>query len=187
MARTVKPYVHMPCKMKLTPFAVRIVVQTTHVDHDLPSEVCITYPLHPLVGKHLKVVGRHRKSQDIFWLVVMPDGSHAHIPSSWTDHTIGNTTFVHRESNTRASPEVLREFIALMEVLVSGPSPCNNCKNDIVDGGEDERANRTVRNRQDGLGASGLEDCRNQVTRPGDRPAGKDGKSCLGRRKGRGK
>ncbi|MBC8417119.1 MAG: hypothetical protein H8E10_00820 [Desulfobacterales bacterium] len=77
--------------------------------------MCITYPPHPLFGKRLKVVGRRAKEKNIFWRVVLPDGSRTDMPSSWTDHSVQNSSSVSSAWITRTTPKALRDLISLMQ------------------------------------------------------------------------
>ena len=99
----------------------RIAVKTAHVVDQLPSEIRITYPAHPLIGKRLKVIGRCRRGQDALWLVVLPDGSHTYLPYSWTDYGVQHRSLLGASSNTKATPEVLRELIDLLVELRGRP------------------------------------------------------------------
>jgi len=94
-------------------------LQTTYADEDLPSEIRVTYPPHPLAGKDLKVVGRRRKGREFSWRVVLPDGSHADLPSSWTDHCAAPARVQAGQVKARTSPQTLRELIRLLGSLVS--------------------------------------------------------------------
>jgi hypothetical protein len=94
-------------------------LQTTYADKDLPSEIRVTYALHPLAGKDLKVVGRRRKGRDFYWCVVLADGSHADLPSSWTGPCTAPMLEEVAHVKTRASPKALRELMRLLGSLVS--------------------------------------------------------------------
>jgi len=129
--------------------SARAALQTTYADDDLPSQICITYPPHPLVGQHLKVVGRQRNGRDLFWCVELPDGSHAKLPSSWTDQGVAPSRSRREETKTRTSPHALRELIHLLESLVVPHADCQACPKDPLKGGENGRAIGTVRSESD--------------------------------------
>ncbi len=73
-----------------------------------------------LAGNKLKVVGRRRKGREFVWCVVLPDGSHAELPSSWTDHAAVPAPERAAQVKTRTSPKMLRELMRLLDSLVSG-------------------------------------------------------------------
>jgi len=173
----------------LIPYCVRIAVKTAHVDDQLPSEIRITYPAHPLIGKRLKVIGRRRRGPDASWLVVLPDGSHTCLPCSWTDYGVQHRPLLDHSSNIRATPEVLRELIDLLQALVPSGSSCQACSENPLKGGADERAVKTIRNAQQDLGAKAMGIGRPGLPQRSHRGVGSDGKSALagrGHRKGKG-
>ena len=169
--------------MKLTRFAVPSAVKNTHVDNQFPSEICITYPPHPLCGKRLKVVGRRSKEKNILWRVVLPDGSRTYIPSSWTDHSVQVPSSVSSVWIKRTTPKALREFIALVETLVSRTSSCKACSEIIFEGGKNERADGAFRDSKECLGAKCVEVGRPAVEERGDQRVSADGKSPVRSRK----
>ena len=169
--------------MKLTPLHARIAVKNAHVDNDPPSEICVTYPPHPLYEKRLKVVGRRSKERTVFWRVVLPDGSRTYIPSSWTDHSVQGFSSVSRAWVARTTPKALREFIALMQSLVSYTSSCKACSEIPFEGGEDEQADGAFQDGQEFLGAKCVQVGRPALTARGDQHVGADGKSPLTGRK----
>lgn len=166
-------------------YYARIAVKTTHVDGQFPSEICITYPPHPLIGKHLKVIGRRRRGQDVLWLVVLPDGSHTHLPSCWTDHRVRRPAGVSNSSITPTTPQLLKELTGLMQALVSNSSSCEACSQNPNEGGSDERAARPLRNEQQYLGAKGVGIGRSTVAARNHRHIGTDGNSTVAGRKNR--
>jgi hypothetical protein len=94
-------------------------LQTAYADEDLPSKIRVTYPPHALVGKDLKVVGRRRNGREFSWRVVLPDGSHADLPSSWTDRCAVPARVQAGQVKARASPKTLRELMHLLDSLAS--------------------------------------------------------------------
>jgi hypothetical protein len=109
--------------MRLTRWNVRAALQTTYADEDIPSEIRVTYAPHPLVGKNLRVVARRRKGHDFYWRVVLPDGSHAELPSSWTDPCSASPSEQVAQVKTRATPAALRELMGLLGALVATQPP----------------------------------------------------------------
>ncbi len=131
--------------MKSIRCVVHAALQTTYVNDDLPSEIRVTYAPHPLAGQHVKVVGRQRNGRDLFWRVELPDGSHANLPSFWTDHGGTPTRNGREQTKTRTSPHALRELIHLLESLVSPHADGHACPKDPLKGGGNGRAIGTVR------------------------------------------
>ena len=103
----------------MTRWNARAALQTTYADKDLPSEIRVTYAPHPLAGKDLRVVGRRRKGRDFSWRVVLPDGSHTDLPSSWTGPSVAPVSEQAAHVKTRATPAALRELMRLLSALVS--------------------------------------------------------------------
>ena len=171
--------------MKSTPCVVRAALQTTYVDGDLPSEIRVTYPPHPLAGQDLKVIGRQRSGRQLFWCVVLPDGSHAKLPSFWTDHSTIRREERSAQIKTRTSPHALRELIHLLESLVSSQANGHACPKDPLKGGGNGRAIGTVRSGKEKLAKKTVAVSSARDPAGGNRSPSADGdescSSCQGR------
>ncbi len=59
--------------------------QTTPGAHRKRNQVHVTYPYHPLTGQTVEVVRPyHRKEDQAYWDIALPDGTRAFVPESWT-------------------------------------------------------------------------------------------------------
>src|SRR2546430_17597147 len=84
---------------------VRNASHTTYALHDTPSQIRITNPIHPLRERTLEVVYSRRQGRETHWIVRLPDGSCAQIPSAWTDHPRGVVPLERLRAGGRATPE----------------------------------------------------------------------------------
>src|SRR5207247_9674074 len=89
-------------------WSVRNASHTTYALRDTPSQIRITNPIHPLRERTLEVVYSRRQGRETHWIVRLPDGSCAQIPSAWTDHPRGVVPTERLRAGGRATPESLR-------------------------------------------------------------------------------
>jgi hypothetical protein len=130
--------------------------QTTYVFHDLPKQVRITSQPHPLYGQSVEVLRRRRQNSETHWIVRLPDGTAAQIPSSWTDHPAGQAPIETLQSGSRATPEALRKLISLVECLVP-PDPMKDARSCVSSpGGQHEQATHPVRSSHPDMGATAM-------------------------------
>src|SRR5438093_12443007 len=87
---------------------VRNASHTTYALRDTPSQIRITNPIHPLRERTLEVVYSRRQGRETHWIVRLPDGSCAQIPSAWTDHPRGVVPTERLRAGGRATPSRLR-------------------------------------------------------------------------------
>ena len=171
----------------LTPCAAHVAAQTTYGAGDLPAEIEVTYPPHPLVGRRLKVVGRRRQGQDWSWQVVLPDGTHANLPSHWTDHPGPQGLLKIATCATRSTPPVLRELLSLLRVLAqvdplseAGPKP-------TLKGKQHGRAIRTIQKPRPGLDPAVVAERARDLSPRGSEDVGPDGSGGAPRTEGPGR
>ena len=103
------------------PSCVRAANQNAHAFRDRPAEICITHPPHPLFGQRLAVVHPRHERDATHWVLRLQDGSRIQIPSSWTDHPVGQVPIQRIRPGGRATPDALRDLLALLRALV-GPA-----------------------------------------------------------------
>jgi len=131
---------------KPTPCCARAAVQTAYVDDQIPSEIEVTYPPHPCVGRRLPVLGRRRKGRELFWHVRLPDGSRGYLPAAWTEAPGAAPVFHRPPPAKRATPRALRTLLTLLQGLVLPPSLPEAAEQPIASkGGDDGQATGTVR------------------------------------------
>src|SRR5437667_12117718 len=65
-------------------WSVRNASQTTYALRDTPTQIRITNPIHPLRERTVDVIYSRRQGRETHWVVRLPDGSSAQIPSAWT-------------------------------------------------------------------------------------------------------
>src|SRR5213593_3922972 len=131
---------------------------TTYALHDTPWQIRITNPIHPLRERTLEVVYSRRQGRETHWIVRLPDGTCAQIPSAWTDHPRGIVPTERIRVGGRATPESLRELVALLASLIRltpDPTACP-C---MASTGEEphEQATASIRSPHVGMGARTLE------------------------------
>ena len=146
---------------------VRNASHTTYALRDTPSQIRITNPIHPLRERTLEVVYSRRQGRETHWIVRLPDGSCAQIPSAWTDHPRGVVPTERLRAGGRATPESLRHLIGLLGSLVDptpdpAACPCMGCPGD-----PHEQATASIRSPNPSVGAGTLESHRCAET-PGD-------------------
>jgi len=86
----------------------------------------------------------------------------------------------------RTTPKALREFIALVEPLVSRTSSCKASSEIAFEGGENERTDAAFRDSKECLGAGCVEVGQPTVSEGGDPCAGANGESAVRSQKGHG-
>jgi len=155
--------------------AVHVAAQTTYAAGDLPAEIEVIYPPHPLVGWRLKVVGRRRHGQDWSWQVVLPDGTHANLPSHWTDHPGSPGPLKIATCVTRSNPSVLRELLPLLRVLAQGDRLSEARPNPISKGKQHGRAIRTIQKPRPELDPAAVEEPARSLAPRGSECPGPDG------------
>src|SRR3989442_15454637 len=107
---------------------VRNASHTTYGLHDTPSQIRITKPIHPLRERTLEVVYSRRQGRETHWIVRLPDGSCAQIPSAWTDHPRGVVPTERLRARRRVTPRSLRHLIEMLCRLVDpipAPAACS--------------------------------------------------------------
>ena len=103
-------------------WSVRNASHTTYALRDTPTQIRITNPIHPLRERTVDVIYSRRQGRETHWVVRLPDGSSAQIPSAWTDHPRGVVPRERLRTGGRATPESLRNLIHLLTSLF-GSSP----------------------------------------------------------------
>ena len=162
----------------LTRYAAQFAAQTTYGARDLPAAIEVIYPPHPLMGRRLKVVGRRRQSQDWSWQVVLPDGTHANLPSHWTDHPGPPGPLKITTCATRSNPSVLRQLLPLLRVLAEGNRLSEARPSLTSKGKQHGRANRTIRKPRPGLDPAAVEEPARGLAPGGSECTGPDGPGC---------
>ena len=77
--------------------------QTTPGAHRKRNSVQVTYPYHPLTGQTVEVVRPyHRKEEQPYWDILLPDGTRAFVPESWTQSETGVQPLPPPELDARA-------------------------------------------------------------------------------------
>ena len=166
--------------------AAQFAAQTTYGARDLPAAIEVIYPPHPLVGRRLKVVGRRRQSQDWSWQVVLPDGTHATLPSHWTDHPGPQGPLKITTCATRSNPSVLRQLLPLLRVLAEGNRLSEARPNPTSKGKQHGRANRTIRKPRPGLDPAAVAEHARDLAPGGSQCPGPDGSGGAPRAEGQG-
>src|SRR5207247_11468822 len=95
-------------------WSVRNASHTTYALRDTPSQIRITNPIHPLRERTVDVIYSRRQGRETHWVVRLPDGSSAQIPSAWTDHPRGVVPRERFRTGGRATPASLRNLIHLL-------------------------------------------------------------------------
>ena len=157
-----------------TRWRIRTASQTTYGIHELPGEIRVTYRPHPLFGRRLKVMRRRRVDSELQWIVALPNGSHASIPSSWTDQAVSQDQRVEPPAS-RASPSALRDLLGLLDALLEPPPPLESRSVDPTGGNRNERATSSVRARPGELGRACMDKGRHRATPRDHSASGGDG------------
>ena len=132
--------------------------RTTYDDDDLPGQVLILYRPHPLAGQQVRVTQRRRHGHQTYWRVVLPDGSRAELPATWTDQpTTEFACFARESAESLATPQALRDLLTVVEPLVDSYQLREPCPEDLSGGGSDGQAAGIVRTRGS-LGAAAVAD-----------------------------
>jgi len=86
-----------------------------------------------------------REAGTVLWVTRLPDGFSIRLPSTWTDHPVGQASTPRVPSNLRATPRALRDLTALLETLVCQYRGPDARSDDLRQGGSDERAGSALR------------------------------------------
>jgi len=164
--------------MRSTLCCARVESQNAYQDHECPVEICITYHPHPLFERRLSVVRSIRYRSEVHWVVVLPDGSHCAVRSSWTDCPIGRGVIAPQPS--KAPTRALRDLACLLEALVCSASVINASR-DPTQGGRDDSATQSVRDRDRSLGRAPVEHDRRREASRGSHGSRRDGPRRSGR------
>jgi hypothetical protein len=142
--------------LRLMSSNARSASQTTYALCDTPTQIRITNPIHPLRERTLDVIYSRRQGRETHWVVRLPDGSCAQIPSAWTDHPRGVVSIERLRTGGRATPESLRSLIQLLTSLFS-PSPKLAAQPCMASTGDQhEQATASVRCPARGMGAGAM-------------------------------
>ena len=97
--------------------------QTTPRTRCKRNQVQVTYPHQPLSGQTVEVIRPYSKEGQSYWDIVLPDGTRAFVPESWTRGEEDALLLTPRELDVRAvlalASTVSRKFISSrMRVLL---------------------------------------------------------------------
>ena len=76
--------------------------QTTPGTRGKRNQVQVTYPHHPLSGQTVEVIRPYSKEGQSYWDIVLPDGTRAFVPESWTRSEEDALLLTPRELDVRA-------------------------------------------------------------------------------------
>ena len=107
-----------------------------------------------MFNHRLKVVRRRHVGSELHWIVVLPDGSHSSIPSSWTDQADNCSRARFELPEGRASPNTLRNLLRLLDNVLKAPVLIESRSSDPKGGNQNERATSSVRARSEELGST---------------------------------
>lgn len=130
--------------------------QNTYAFRDRPAAIRITHPPHPLFGQALKVIQPRREWDETHWVAQLPDGSRIQLPSSWTDHPVGQVPTQRIRPGGRATPDALRDLISLLRTLVAPARTPHAWTHVPSKGGQHEQATPSVRATVSNLGPPDL-------------------------------
>ena len=93
--------------------------QTTPGTHRKRNRVQVTSPYHPLTGQTVEVIRPyHRKEDQPYWDIQLPDGTRAFVPESWTHSETGRPSLSLSELDTRT-------VLALAKIVADLHSQCS--------------------------------------------------------------
>ena len=104
-------------------------------------------PVTALTVVMVRVTQRRRHGHQTYWRVVLPDGSRAELPATWTDQpTTEFASFARESAESLATPQALRDLLTVVEpLLVDSYQLREPCPEDLSGGGSDGQAAGIVR------------------------------------------